>query len=385
MQKSNIKWWHFLLLFLVVGNLLLYFSGKWYYYKALVYNYVGIDDLELFHSRTIKAGNPMPWPLGFDYNQAPVPDTLQNTISRFRSVAFLIVKDDSIRHEQYHEGYGKSSLSNSFSMAKSVVGLLVGIALDEGKIKSLDQPVHEFYPEYNQGENRKLTIRHLMMMSSGLDYDESYTSLTSPTTRAYYDTKLRQQMNELCVVEEPGKQFVYRSSDTQVLGIVLKAATKMSLSDYATQKLWIPLGAEHDAQWSLDDENGDEKAYCCIYSNARDFARVGQLVLNKGKWRGKQIVSEKFIQEMTVASPLMDEGKPNQTYGFQWWIYEHLGQKAYYARGILGQYIFVIPDQKMVIVRLGHERAEKDSTGLPTDIPIFLDGAMKMYGSPQKM
>lgn len=380
MIKKRIKWWQILILVVCLGNAVLYFSGKWYYYKALVYNYVGIDDLNLFPSRVIKSGSPQPWPVGSDFNKRPVPDTLQKTIDRYRTVAFLVIKDDSLRHEQYHDGYGTGSLSNSFSVAKSIIGILVGIALDEGKIKSLDDPVYKYYPEYASGENRKLKIRHLLTMSSGLDYDESYTSLTSPTTRAYYDNKLREQMNDLCLKEEPGKRFEYRSSDTQILSFVLQAATGVSISDYASEKLWKPLGAEHDAQWSLDHENGDEKAYCCIYSNARDFARIGKLVLHKGVWNGKRIVSQGFMDEMLTPAPLLNEGENNLTYGYQWWIREQNGHKVYYARGILGQYIFVIPDQNMVIVRLGHERAEKDSTGTPMDLPVYLDGAIEMYG-----
>ncbi|MFM8949188.1 MAG: serine hydrolase domain-containing protein, partial [Bacteroidota bacterium] len=203
MKHRKIRWWHVLLVVLIAGNLALYLSGKWYYYKALVYNYVDIDDLDLFAYRTIEPGTPQPWNIGADYNKVALSDTLQKTIDRYKSVAFLVIKDDSIRYEQYQEGYGTESYSNSFSMAKSVIGILIGIALDEGKIKSLDEPVYTYYPEYNHGENRKLTIRHLLTMSSGLDYDEGYTSLTSPTTRSYYDTKLREQMNDLCVKEEP--------------------------------------------------------------------------------------------------------------------------------------------------------------------------------------
>lgn len=380
MKTRRIRWWHVVLFTLLIGNIALYLSGKWYYYKALVYNYVDIDDLDLFPSRTIEAGNPAPWPIGSDYNKVSLPDTLQKTIDHYRTVAFLVIKDDSIRHEQYHEGYGTESLSNSFSMAKSVIGILIGIALDEGKIKSLDEPVYKYYPEYNHGENRKLTIRHLLTMSSGLDYDEGYTSLTSPTTRSYYDTKLREQMNDLCVKEEPGKKFEYRSSDSQVLSFVLKAATGKTVSEYASEKIWIPLGAEHDAKWSLDHEGGDEKAYCCIYSNARDFARIGKLMLQNGKWNGRQIVSESYVREALTPAPTLDGDKPNASYGFQWWIREQDGKLVYYARGILGQYIFIIPSEKIIIVRLGHERGEKDSAGTPLDMPVIIGEVLKTYG-----
>ena len=381
MGTKKSKWWKILLIFLAAFILIVWISGYGYLYKALVYNYVNIDDLELFHTRTVKAGKGEPWKLGSDYNKKELTPELLKTLEQYQSVAFLVIQDDSIRLEKYWENYGTSSLSNSFSMAKSIVSILVGIAVDEGKIKNLDQPVCDFLPEFCENENRQLTVRHLLMMSSGLNWDESYTSLFGPTTRAYYDTDLPEQVLSLKVVTAPGKELNYMSSNTELLALIIEKATGRTLSEYASEKLWKQIGAEHDGQWSLDHDDGTEKAYCCFYSNARDFARIGKLYLNLGNWNGKQIVSENYVTQSITPSPVIDNGTPNTTYGYHWWITERAGKKIFYARGILGQYIFVIPELKIVVVRLGHIRGEKDAGGQLLDVPVYLDEVIKMYGT----
>jgi CubicO group peptidase (beta-lactamase class C family) len=263
-------------------------------------------------------------------------------------------------------------------MAKSVIGILVGIAVDEGKIKSLDDPVGNYIQKYREGKNAQLTVRHLLTMSSGLDWDESYSSLTSRTTEEYYGTRLNKQMSKLRVVNEPGKKFDYMSCNTQLLAMVLKKATGKNMSEYASEKLWMPLNAMHDAQWSLDHKEGNEKAYCCFYSNARDFARFGKLYLDSGRWNGKQLVSEKYVLESITPAPLMDNGKPNTTYGYHWWLGKEHGEKIFYARGLSGQYIIVIPAKKIIIVRLGKKR-DKTPDGILNDVPVFVEEVLKMY------
>lgn len=381
MAEPKRKWWKIVIGVIIIFNVILYASGNWYLYKALLYNYVNIDDLNLFHTRTVKAGAGEPWLVSSEYNKKQLTPELRKALEEYESVAFLVIKNDSVQYEEYWDSYGKGSLSNSFSMAKSIVSILVGIALDEGKIKSLDQPVCEFLPEFCNEENKQLTIRHLLMMSSGLNYDEGYTSLFSPVTRSYYDTDLRQQMLTLKVITPPGKDFVYMSSNTELLAFIIHKATGKNISEYASEKLWKPIHAEHDAQWSLDKKDGDEKAYCCFYSNARDFARIGKLFLQNGKWGDKQVVSENYIKESISPAPVSDNGKPNQIYGYQWWLTEYEGSKIFYARGILGQYIFVIPEENIIFVRLGHKRGEKGSDGELLDTPVYIGEVLKMFGS----
>lgn len=373
-MKKFFKW--FLIFFLFLNAALLA-TGKFYYWKAIIYNYVNIDDLDLFPYRTIEPGHPQPWLLSSAYNQIPLTDSLRKELEDFKTVAFLVVKDDSILTENYWENYSFESYSNSFSMAKSVIGILTGIALDEGKIKSLDQPVGDFIPEFKNPPNDQLTIYHLLTMSAELNWDESYSSLTSETTEAYYGKNLRKQMLRLKTVGTPGVNFNYQSSCTQLLGMVIENATGMKLSEYASERLWKPIGAEREARWSLDHRDGIEKAYCCIYSNARDFARIGKLYLDSGRWKGNQIVSEEYVLRSTTPSALSDKGQPNKEYGYQWWIGEYSGRKVFYARGILGQYILVLPEEKIIMVRLGHLR-DKDQSGNLRDVPVYIRETLKM-------
>lgn len=380
MASMKRSWWKVLVGVLLVTTAVLWFSGKLYYIKALVYNYVNIDDLNLFHVRTVEAGKPQPWNIATDYNKKELTPELRKALEQYRTVAFLVVQNDSIRYEEYWDNYDASSLSNSFSMAKSIISILIGIAHDEEKIKSLDQTACEYLPDFCSPENKVVTIRQLLMMSSGLNYDEGYSSLTSPVTRSYYDTDLRKQMMELRVVTKPGVSFNYMSANTQLLGFILEKATGKSISEYASEKLWQPIGAEHDAKWSLDHKDGTEKAYCCFYSNARDFARIGKLFLNKGMWNGKQVISEAYVNAAISPAPISDGDAPNTIYGYQWWLTDYKGTPVFYARGILGQYIFVLPSKQLIFVRLGHERGEKDANGELLDVPVYLSEVMKLYG-----
>ena len=369
---------YFILIVLVVFNLYILISSKTYIYKALVYNFVDIDDNDLFSQRKILAGEGVEWPFHQLYQKKTMPTYLKDSLEKYKSVAFVIIKNDSLYFEKYWESYSDSSISNSFSMAKSVVGILTGIAIDEGKIKSIDEPVADFIPEFKDGAKEKITIRHLLMMSSGLDWDESYASLFSPTTEAYYGTDLRKLVVNQQVLIPPGQKFIYQSGNTQLLGIVLEKATGKSLSEYASEKLWKPLHAMHTAEWSLDKENGREKSYCCFYSNARDFARFGSLYLHNGKMFGRQIVSADYVKEAVTLTPITDEGKRNNFYGYHWWIDKQDGHNIFYMRGILGQYVVVIPDRHIVFVRLGHKRPDKGPDGQLIDLPVYIKGVLEI-------
>lgn len=365
--------------FLVLINCLIFLSGKTYLYRAIWYNYAGIDDYRIFDNSKVTALNPADWTTGFDFNKAVLTDSLKAIHQRLESVAFLIIKDDSIRYEQYWDGYSDSSLSNSFSMAKSITSILIGIAIDEGKIKSVDQPVGDFIPEYNSEVNKVLTIRHLLTMSSGLNWDESYGSPLSTTTEAYYGKDLYKLVSGLQVINPPGKVFDYMSGNTELLALILEKATGKSMSLYASEKLWTPVQAKHDALWSVDREGGHEKAYCCFNSNARDFARIGKLYLQNGVWNGKQIVSSSYVKASVTPAPLVyTDGKPNTCYGFQWWLVNFKQHPVFYARGILGQYVFVIPDLKMIVVRLGHKRGEPTGDKHLSDVYAYLEGSLSM-------
>ncbi len=264
-----------------------------------------------------------------------------------------MIKNDSVLFEKYWDGYSDSSLYGSFSMAKSITSLLVGIALKEGKIKSVQDPVDNYLPEFAEGDKAKIKIIDLLTMSSGTNWNESYINPFSVTTEAYYGPDLYKTATGVKAIKPVGTLHIYKSGDTQLLGLILEKVTGKSLSGYAAEKLWQPMGAQHPALWSTDHENGNEKAYCYFNSNTRDFARIGKLMLDSGKWKGRAIIDSAYYINSIKACGIIDETvKACNYYGYQWWI-DPQHPEIFYARGILGQYIIVIPSKKMIIVRLG--------------------------------
>jgi CubicO group peptidase (beta-lactamase class C family) len=363
-----------LVLLPLAAILLAYLAAPTYMRMALTYYNPNIDDYTIFENREIKRGEPEPWITHARYNAISLPDSLQQQVESYDPVALLLIKNGAVVYEQYWDGYDQNSLSNSFSMAKSIVGLLIGIAVQDGAINSLDDPIGRYLPQY---EGTPTTIRHLLMMSSGLEWDESYSSLFSVTTKAYYGDRLRELMEELEIVEEPGRVWNYQSGNTQLLAMILEKATGQTLSDYTSSKLWKPIGAQRDALWSLDRTEGIEKAYCCFNSNARDFARLGQLVLDSGMWQGVQVVPRPYLKRaLTPQSQLSGpENAAVDFYGYHWWMVPHEGSYLPYARGILGQYILVFPEERAVLVRLGHKRSNTQINSHPEDVYLYLNVA----------
>jgi len=378
-----------LLLILILLNLLILLTGKTYLYKGFANTYLkgritaDIDEYKIFDNRVVKSGPSHPWPVGKDYNTSKIPSHYLADMERMNTIAYLVIKDDSIRHEEYWGGYSDTSHSGSFSMAKTLVSILVGIAIGDGKIKSVDEPVADFFSEYKEDDKRRITIRHLLTMSSGINFDESYKNPIGFAAEAYYGSDLRKLIFKYDAVTEPGKYFEYLSGNSQLLGFILNKTTGMSVSDYASEKLWKPIEAEHDAYWSLDHKDGDEKAYCCFNSGARDFARIGKLYLDSGRWNGRQVVPEKYVLESLRPAPLIDtdNDSKNERYGYAWWLLpQYKGHRIFYARGILGQYIIAVPDLKMIVVRLGRKRELTSINGHPADFYWYLDAALEMYG-----
>lgn len=355
-------------------------TNKNYYYKTLWYNLPGIFDKDIFESRKIDASpHPQNWNYAAGYSENTISKELLDTLEKYQTTSLLFIQHDSILIEKYFEGADDSTRSNSFSVAKSFIGALIGRAIKLGYIKSIDQPVSDFVSEFKEDGKNKITIRHLLTMSSGLDWDEAYSSLFSQTTEAYYGTELEKQVLALSVKKQPGVYFEYKSCDTEILAIVLRQATGMHVSEFLEKELWAQMGAS-EASWSLDHADGMEKAYCCIYATAKDFARLGALYLHKGNWKGQQLIDSNYIQQSVTASQLLDPktNEPTTCYGFQWWIVkEYKGISTHYMRGILGQNIVVIPSMDMIVVRMGHKRGVKIN-GHYSEMYTLLDEAIRL-------
>ena len=368
----------FLLALIILVSVYAFATGRTYLFKAVYYNFAGIDDYKIFDNNTVTAGKAQPWPLSGSYNKVSSPDDLNQLLAKLKTVALVVVKNDSLLYEKYWDGYSDSSLSNSFSVAKSITSLLIGAAIKEGKIKSVDEPVGNYLSVFKEGLAAKLRIKDLLTMSSGSNWDESYSNPLSVTTESYYGSDLYKTATGVKILKEPGTYHSYKSGDTELLGLVLEKATGKSISAYASEKLWQPLGAEHPAKWSTDRESGNEKAFCCFNTNARDFARIGQLMLDSGKWKGNTIIdSAYYTQSITGCNIPNEEGEPCNYYGYQWWIRPAF-PGVFYARGILGQYIIVIPSKKIVLVRLGHKRSEERINGAPKEIDALINWGMSL-------
>ena len=355
----------FSLLFLVISiNLFIVLSGRFYLYKGIANTYLigksgpGIYDRDVFpYSTMAHADTVFRWKEGFKGKQIAAGSAEDKFMQKVHTTSFLVFRGDSLLFEQYWGEHNIETASNSFSAAKTFVALLVGIALEEGKIKSLDEPVGNYLPEFKEGAKHKITIRHLLMMASGLDWEESGKNPLSENAESYYGSDLYGLVTRQKAIEEPGKRFNYQSGNSQLLGFVIEKATGMDLSEYAYKRIWSRIGTQHDAYWSLDKEKGDEKAFCCFYATSRDFGRLGKLILQEGSWNGKQIVPQWYMKEM-VKDPEMttEEGVPNLRYGLHIWTYLGGETPIYYCRGILGQYIISIPAENLVIVRTGFKR-----------------------------
>lgn len=378
MKKAG---WAILLIVCCIGGYLV-LPSNYYLRRALTHLLPKIDQYPIFENRTVKAGDPQPWIQSEAYNTVSIPEKYLPVFEQLGTVAYVIIKDSTLLFEQYWEDYSPESHSNSFSMAKSIVSLAIGAAIDDGFIKDVDQPVSNFFPEFQGYNGKPLTLRHLLTMSAGVDFDEAYSSPFSPTTKLYYGDDLQQIALGMKEIEEPGVNFIYQSGVTQLLAFIVEKATGENISSYVSRKFWTPMNAEEDALWSLDKKDGIEKAYCCFNSNARDFARFGQLILNEGEWNGGQLISSSYLKEATTpdTSLLFKEyNETNHCYGFQFWHLSYNGMDIPYMRGILGQYIFIIPDLNAVVVRLGHKRSEtRSDQHYPDDIDTWLGAAVEM-------
>lgn len=350
-----------ILVLLLIANLAILLSGRIYIYKGIASTYLRgaprptIYDHHIFNNRVVDKGLPFAWQEK-STSELPVLEKNEKVfLESLNPASFMVLWGDTIIYESYWEPHHKNSTGNSFSMSKSVVALLIGVAIEEGLIASLDEPVANFLPEF-KGEKSNITIRHILTMSSGLSWSENYSHPFCDVAELYFDTDARDlSLNRRTIEEQPGKIWRYKSGDTQVLMYILEAATNKHVSQYASEKIWQKIGAESDATWSLvDGDDSEEKAYCCFYATTRDFARLGRLINQNGKWNGNQIIDSSYISAFKSLAPLVRaNGKANLAYGYQYWIYTGLPYKVSYFRGMSGQYIISIPSQDLVIVRTG--------------------------------
>jgi CubicO group peptidase (beta-lactamase class C family) len=320
---------------------------------------------ELFTTRTVARSGPV-WRLprsdrapDFTYQWQGETRLAMDVLERTYTNALLIMKDGRIVSEIYRNNGHEDSRFVGWSMTKSITSVLVGCALAEGYVDSLDIPISDYLPELVGGGYDGVSIRHVMQMRSGVNYPERYDFANPGTAASNHIAALVRNTarfadvaRTLPRIREPGELFQYKTIDTAVLGWLIERATGGSVSAYTTSCLWEPLGAEADAYYIMDGPPGVGREFSGAGFNAtlRDFARFGQMMLDGGVANGRRIVSEDWVRQSTEPSP--GTGEQRGGYGLQWWM---IGEEvAYAAIGLQGQYIYIDPATRTVVVKLSY-------------------------------
>ncbi len=320
-----------------------------------------------FATRTVKAGAPVR-PL--TYSDRSLPDfpivsngatyDIYDYVSRNRISGLLVMKDDEVRLEHYDLGITEHTRWLSMSMAKSFSTTLVGAAIQDGFIKSVDEPLTTYLPEFNGTAFDGVTVKTLMQMTSGVKWSDDQTDANSER-RQMLEIQIAQQsgavmryMAERPRAAPPGTQFCYSTGDTHVVGALIKAATGKWLSDYLSEKIWSKLGVEQDGAWWLEAPGGLEVAGSGFFATLRDYARFGRFILDDGVIDGERILPEGWVREAGSARQI--SGK-RVDYGYMWWIVPNadgsLDDGAFTARGIFGQLMYINPKHRVICVVLG--------------------------------
>ena len=270
-----------------------------------------------------------------------------------RSAALIVLHDGKLRLERYGLDFDAAGRWTSFSVAKSITSTLVGAALKDGHIRSMDDKVSDYIPEMKGSAYDDVSIRQLLTMTSGVKWNEDYADPNSDVAR-FNNHKpeegvdaLVSYMRKLPREVPPGTRWLYSTGETNLVGILVNRAVKKPLADYLSEKIWKPAGMEQKATWILS-KTGQEISGCCIQAAPRDFARFGQFILGGAAVGGKSIVPDGWLEQATTTR--VPIGQPGRGYGYQWWTYE---SGAFTARGIFGQGIFIDPKRKLVIASNG--------------------------------
>lgn len=333
--------------------------GRYFYW-----NFATIKDYQKFPFEKISKAEA---PFHFQHNQLHPglpekyhlpgePNTLEAFLEQHKTVAFLVIKDGSLIYEQYFDGYDASEMISTFSVTKAFVSAMIGIAIEDGFISSEQQPVTDFIPELLRIDPRfeLITLEHLLNMRSGIRFNEGYANPFADMAKYYYGINLNKYINRIKIERPPDEAYNYISVNTQLLGVSLERATSVSMAAYLENKLWQPLGMQYDATWNVDSKRHRQiKAFCCLNARPVDLAKFGQLYLNNGQWNGMQVVPAEWIKKsMQIVNDSRDsQGYP---YTFHWRVKT---EGAIFAKGILGQYIYVFPEKNIVIVRMGKKEA----------------------------
>lgn len=327
-----------------------------YFTKAMKYKKYELKSINDFEADRYKPNGKQ-----FQFHQGSIDLKtkleLDSMLAGTNKYAFLIIRNDSILYQFYNQNITDTTLLPSFSVAKSFVSTMLEIARAEGKIKSFEEPITNYLPELLGRDSKfgSIKIQHLLDMRSGIKSSENYFNPLSDVLRLGFGKNIAKKALKLNIEKEPNQKFEYKSINTQLLGMIIEKATGKKLQTYYYEKIYQPLEMEHDATWMVDDANHREaRAFCCLNMTALDYAKFGKLFLNKGVFNGKRIVSEEWVAKCTNSDTMKAYGG----YKNQWWQ----GKKAntFYARGLLNQYIYIIPQEHTLLIHFGNTQLPSD-------------------------
>jgi CubicO group peptidase (beta-lactamase class C family) len=367
-QILKVVLWGALILVVLYVGVNVYISLRYspeFVYREMFMDLGTVYDYRVLPERELKA-NPDPFRFTEDssretlvqeaFRAGPGIQDLDTFLSDTDTQAFLVIQDDTLIYERYFMGLQRDSMVTSYSVAKSFDSALIGIAIQEGSIHSVDDPITDTIPELVERDPRfqDISIRHLLMMASGIRYSEDRLFLPEDDNLTYAFNDLRHlALTETRVAEPPGESFLYNNYNPLLLGLILERATGMPVTDYLQEKIWTPLGMEFDGSWSLDsEETGFEKMESGINARAIDFAKFGRLYLNQGGWNGTQVVPAEWVAESIQDNGLIQDAPV--FYGYMWWGKNCSSRSQdFFALGNMGQFIYVSPARNLIIVRNG--------------------------------
>jgi CubicO group peptidase (beta-lactamase class C family) len=338
-----------------------------------------IDDYKFFDNVEIKKSDSLfEWPKHNLYNQIGSSKTLDSVHKKNQTVAFLIIKNDSIIKEDYFLGYDENSMTNSFSMSKSIISFLFLKSIEEGTIPSLNSKLTDYFPAFNENNGSNVTLSDLSTMSSGLEWEENYKDLMGITAQAYVTKDLNKLMMGSKFSGISGDKFKYLSGNTQLLAMAIEKANNSTIQELTYRWLWNPMGAKNDAIWMIDSkEKNMTKAYCCLSSNAKDFAKVGLVYKNFGK-----INEQKLIDSSFISMSIKPRFNSNPIYGYGIWIGKQNNIDFFSLRGHQGQYVIVIPKENAIIVRLGKRKSRgSDLNNHPSDFNLYITESLNILSN----
>ena len=342
-----------------------------------------IDDLPFRdHVRTLPASsNPQPWPEGPLWGMVELDEAGQAWLEDSKTGSFLVIQHDSLVYESYLRGHDATTLTNSFSMVKSITAMAVGLAVQQGLIDE-QAPVSTYLPRFAEGDGASLTVQELLQMRSNIPFGEDYKDPFGFQAKAYYRDDNRTLLEPYRVDGDPGTVFHYQGGNTMLLAEILDVVREGNLSQDIANGLWEQMGARHDAFWGLDGDPAEgavERAFAQYYATTRDYARFGQMLLDSGAWKGQQLLDKGYVTRMITPVNQLTEEVATTYYGYQIWLgTTDDGLPFSIMEGLRGQMVITVPALDLVVVRTGYTKSKGKKRFLPEDIYTVIDLARSL-------